>query len=234
MHSCMVLMPIAAGSSEAFAKMLAPGPSCRTDAHHASDTALCAPSSPALRVRAEIRNGGWAPIACRGFTLAEILISIAILSILSAVAFPRFRDFQTASESRSAARAMVLTLKRAQQRAAMLNRPAVAFFPDSSHLSLYVDLDLDGTADLPSESSVVRVPGQTWWAGYSSYELPGKRSLSVSGFPVGSSGKPQVTLRSDGTVSSAGNVTMRDSRGTTYLLQVTPTGAIGLSRLDGA
>jgi prepilin-type N-terminal cleavage/methylation domain-containing protein len=182
----------------------------------------------ARRIAAATWNGR------RGFTLAEIMIVVAIMSIVAAFAFPRFHDFQTAAESRAAARSIVLTLKGAQQRAAMLNRPVMAFFPDTVHVALYADLDLDGSPDLPGEATAIRVPGQTWWSGYPTYELPGRRSFTVAGFPIGNLGYPQFTLRSDGTVTSGGSLTLRDSRGTTYLLNVTPTGAVSLSRQDGA
>lgn len=169
-----------------------------------------------------------------GVTLVELMAVVALISILSLLAYPRFRDIQEAGESRAVARGLVLTLKAAQQRAASLNRPAVAFFPDSSRLALFVDLDLDGTADLPGEADAMRFTGSSPCSGYPCYALAGRRSITANSFPVGASGKPQITLRSDGTIATGGSVTLLDDRGIAYQVQVTPTGAINLARQDGA
>jgi prepilin-type N-terminal cleavage/methylation domain-containing protein len=165
-----------------------------------------------------------------GFTLPELMMVVALVSIMGLMAYPRFRDMQQASETRSAARGLVFAVKAAQQRASALNRPAIGFFPDSTRLALYVDLDLDAAPDLPAEADSMRVPGNSPQDGYPTYAVAGKRSLREATFPVGALGAPQFTLRPDGTVTGSGSVKLRDHRGITYMLQVTPTGVISLSR----
>jgi prepilin-type N-terminal cleavage/methylation domain-containing protein len=169
-----------------------------------------------------------------GFTLPELMIVLAIVSMAGLIAYPRFRDLQQASATRSAARGLVFALKGAQHRAAGMNRPAVAFIPDSTRIAFYVDLDLDGAPDLPAEADSMRFPGSTPDLGYPTYALPQQRALREAAFPVGALGKPQFTLRSDGTVTGGGTVQLADHRGVTYLLQVTPTGVITLSRVAGS
>jgi type IV fimbrial biogenesis protein FimT len=97
--------------------------------------------------------------ACRGFTLIELMVTVAVIAILAVVAIPNLRDLVHNNRLRAASNELVASLQAARMEAVRLNTPAqVCRSADGATCIgsngnwagwvVLADLDKNGTADI--------------------------------------------------------------------------------------
>ena len=79
----------------------------------------------------------------RGYSLAEMLVVIAIIGIMSMVSVPMFMSFMRSNKMKSTMRQFTTDLRTARQRAITQNHPTMISFRPGPNLREY--LDFDGT-----------------------------------------------------------------------------------------
>lgn len=116
-----------------------------------------------------------------GMTLAEILVVVAIIAIMSGIAVPSFLSWLENKRVQSAARDMYSNFRKAQSTAVKNNRNCAVSFNGTTGYTVYVDEDKDFVQD-PGEQIIAQVN----WSQYRNVQF------SVN-FPD-SSGKPTVAF----------------------------------------
>jgi type IV fimbrial biogenesis protein FimT len=136
----------------------------------------------------------------RGFTITELIITLALIAIVGAIAMPSFNRMTVNGNLRSAARDI-------QGRIAYLKERAMA---DNTQYALTFDKDNNRyrSSDMKAEE----------WK-YASSFGQSIRITSVS-FDEGST----VTLETRGTLAQAGNIVLANSRGSTATIRCNLSG----------
>jgi len=78
-----------------------------------------------------VRGGRWSPFGERGFTLLELMITVAIVGFLAAIAYPAYQD-SILKGRRAEGRAALLNLLQQQERYYTQTGSYLAFEPGSS------------------------------------------------------------------------------------------------------
>lgn len=123
-------------------------------------------------------------MSSRGFTLLELLVVLAITTLILTVAVPRFSTGVPGAEIRSAARELVTGLRTARSRAITYNRE-IAFALDVESRR-YTLGDGGPPVDLPADVDVSFVTAQS--------ELLGRTGGVIRFYPDGGATGGRVTL----------------------------------------
>lgn len=146
----------------------------------------------------------------QGFTLGEMVATLALFSILAAVAVPNYLAFQPGQRLNGGAREVLGKLRWARAQAVEENATYIVSFLDSHTLRIFNDSDLDGTWDTGEWKDDIDLQ-----LNYSDVEF------TVTG------NDPKFTGR--GTVSTGTTtITLTNSSGSKQV-QVTPTGNVKIN-----
>ncbi|VTU28968.1 putative major pilin subunit [Variovorax sp. PBL-H6] len=101
-------------------------------------------------------------VACKGFTLIELMVTLAVAAILMVIAAPGFLSFQRNSELTSAVNGLVASIAAARGEAMKSGRYAMVVPSDATHWSsgwvVFVDRDADNGFTESADSAVLRQP----------------------------------------------------------------------------
>jgi prepilin-type N-terminal cleavage/methylation domain-containing protein len=126
----------------------------------------------------------------RGFTLIELVLVAAIVSILSAVAIPRYASSLANYRADAAARRILADIQLAQARARALSAQQTITFSTTQHsyqIAGYAD------PDLPSATYTVSLRAAPYSARLTTASFGGSATLTLNGFGLpATSGTLQV------------------------------------------
>lgn len=177
-----------------------------------------------------------------GFTLVELLIVMAIMSLGIAISYPGVRRYRQAELMRAQATRLSLLLNSARARSATLNRVVRVTFappslsPSNGFLAIYADRNLNLQLD-SAEVAAASIPTTASMAGVQGFLLEDGIKLGrASGLPNGPLGVPvpfdgvsftgdQVSFFPDGTAAEAGNIVLLGPAGRVYAVTVSAGGA---------
>lgn len=107
----------------------------------------------------------------RGFTLVELMVTLAVMGVLSAVALPSFTTFMAENRAKAKATELVAAIQSAQFEAARRNRQVVFTLTSSTKPTTSLAGDPDGkswaSAALPLSGSDSKTPEVIYVGGYS-------------------------------------------------------------------
>lgn len=163
-----------------------------------------------------------------GFTLTEMMVTIAVLSTLLLAALPRFGDFQRGMSMQWTARNLATNVRLGQQRAAAANRRVYMDFDVSrGFITLWVDQDLDRRFDGVSEVRAVGFVSEDKLRGLPGIALPKGTSFESVTFPKGIRSLPSISFAPDGSVAAPGEVVLKDGK-RRYKVEVSLAGGVSI------
>jgi prepilin-type N-terminal cleavage/methylation domain-containing protein len=147
----------------------------------------------------------------KGFTLIELMIVIAILSIMAAIAIPGWLSWRDGAKIRGAASSLKADFERAKLRAVRVNGNVCVLFTGNTTYQIFTDLNEDSSLDAGEDTIAnrtlpagVSITGNTFSAN--------RMSFNSRGIPDGSAGTVTLTSaggkRFDVVVSMFGRVRM--------------------------
>lgn len=182
-----------------------------------------------------------------GYSLAELLVVVAIIGILSLVSVPAFMNYRNSAKLKSSMRQFVADLRVARQRAITENHPTMISFRTGNGMITYRDFNgsvaSDGTvtysAVTPASKYEKALDPDVYFAPSTSVCLFDDTITS----PTQTNGWNDIVFASNGTVDNVpsgapcvtgglrtGIVIIRNDRGNlsrrTYTFEIVPTGRI--------
>jgi prepilin-type N-terminal cleavage/methylation domain-containing protein len=141
----------------------------------------------------------------KGFTLLELCIAVALVSILAAIAIPNYIGWLPKRHLRSSAIDVQAAIQLAKMTAIRENTSvSVKFDTGSENYQAFIDANEDGTPDAGIFRNKEMSPGI---------------DMTGTGF-----GSDTVTFNSRGLADAAGNITLRNRLGQNLTVSVTLTG----------
>lgn len=131
-----------------------------------------------------------------GFTVAELMVSVGIFAVLSAIAIPNFMAFQPGMRLNGAAREVLAQLMWARAKAVEQNNNYLVSFPNNYSLLILDDKNNNGTADAGEWTRTINI--QTDY-----YDV----TLSKGG------GHPDPNFQPRGTAGGTTTITLTNSSG---------------------
>ncbi len=129
----------------------------------------------------------------RGFTLVELMITIAILGLIAVLAVPNYQRFMMGWRLNGETQQFATALRTARSSAVMKNIDVVfTFDPDTDTYSWFEDADQDGNLDNGEYQSA-------------SYELP--ETVDIAAHTLSST---TLTFGSRGNTRESGSITLRN------------------------
>lgn len=146
-----------------------------------------------------------------GFTLMELMIAVAVISILAAVAIPNYISWLPKRYLQSSAVDVQHAIHLAKSTAIRESRDVVlAFDPANENYLAFVDTDEDGSQD--ADERTIR-------------NRPMSPGIDLQGTDFGDT----LTFNSQGLADGSGDITLINGRGETRTINVTIT---GISRIN--
>ena len=145
----------------------------------------------------------------RGFTLAEMLVVVSILTIMSAIAMPTYLAFQPGFRLNGGAREILVKLMWARAEAVEENSTYVVTFPNNHSLNIFKDSNLNGSWDSGEWTQTIDIQ-----LAYSDV------TFSVSG--------SNPTFNGRGTANGSTTITVTNPSGS-KTVTVSPTGNVKIS-----
>ena len=93
----------------------------------------------------------------KGFTIAELMTAVAIISIMGAIAFPTFLTFQPTMRLNGGAREVLSKLMWARAEAVEQNTKYVVSFPSTSTILIYNDVNSNNSLDGGEWSQTINI-----------------------------------------------------------------------------
>lgn len=183
------------------------------------------------------------PRSARGFTLVELLVVLAIATLVLTLSVPALLDLVARQRLEGPARELALLARRARQEALTRGLPAVVE-PSGREVVAFADLHGPALTD-PPDGLYNPVAGQPFGATdfeigrhqlHPQIRLEGPSSApGVSGF-TDFSGTPKAVFQPDGSVRDTGSLYLADPRGNFLEVRVEPraTGRVALYKYDPA
>ncbi len=150
------------------------------------------------------KKAGLIPLSA-GFTLAEMLIVIAIIVILAGISIPTFKTFQPTLQLNGAVRGLVGDLRYIQQMAITEQLEyCLRFFPNNNKYELI-------KCQNPAAEEILKT---VFFQGIS--------SITITGFATNN----EARYNSYGAVKESGDIVLESSEGKTKTVKVKPSGFI--------
>ena len=166
-----------------------------------------------------------------GFTLLEMMVTMAVFSTLVAMTVPRYRDFQRSTTMKSVARNVAANLRLAQQRASATNRTCyVDLDAPNRAFTVWLDQDRDKTYDGLSEVRASGFAYEGTAGGVPAVTLPTGVSIESTTFPKGMRTLPAISFIPDGGVSNPGELVLADTDKRKYRVSVTAAGGVTIEQ----
>ena len=140
----------------------------------------------------------------RGFTMAEVVVSLAVFSVLGAMAQPAFSEIMETFELHGAARQVYTEVQRVRMAAVMENTSCRAKLDDSGNL-MFERLDLETNA---------------WEA------MPDQNLNADDTADLTVTAPDTITFVPNGGTSSSGAITLTDAGGQSRSISVSASGSI--------
>lgn len=148
----------------------------------------------------------------RGFSLQELMIAVAIFTILSSIAIPSYIKWLPKRHLRSSAMDIQSAINLAKATAIRENADAVMTFdPANDSYLIYVDTDADGNQD--SDERTLRNKSMSTGIALNNTTIPGDK----------------LTFNSRGLADASGNITLINKHGENRVVSVTIS---GMSRIN--
>ena len=152
----------------------------------------------------------------KGFTLIEVMVTIAIVAIVSALTVPSFLQWRDRTKVRGDATNLRAAFETAKLRAIKHNTNAIVIFPDATSYWAYIDANKNNVRDADETtifdntlSPGVRITGNTFTGGNMAFN------------PRGMANGP----------NSTGTITLTSPGGKRYSVVVSSFGRVKLERL---
>lgn len=155
---------------------------------------------------------GARPCGPRGFTLIELMVTLAVLAILATLATPSFVDFQRNSELTSLTNKLVAAINTARSEAMKTGRNAYVIPTNAAAWStgwiVYVDLNGNGSYDQATDATVLteRTPPS-----YMAITGTNNAGASAPYLSFGSTGYARITASSTGSANAVLTIKRSDA-----------------------
>jgi prepilin-type N-terminal cleavage/methylation domain-containing protein len=160
-------------------------------------------------------------VSCRGFSLIELLITIVLVGIISAVSIPSILSWKKSSVYKNEARTMVSMLREARSKAISTNIDQMLVFKPLSSNYRWIQNTNSTWNNIPQKTKQIYSPLQI---------KSGATGISNSNVYVVLTSNGTIRLISPSGVSSDGNISINDNSTQKYLITVVPTGRISSIR----
>jgi prepilin-type N-terminal cleavage/methylation domain-containing protein len=166
-----------------------------------------------------------------GFTMLEMMVTLAVFSTLVAMTVPRYRDFQRSMTMKAVARNLATNFRLAQQRASATNRTCYVDFDTANRaFTVWLDQDRDKVYDGLAEVKAAGFAYEGTAAGAPAVTLPPELNLESTTWPEGIRSVPSVSFLPDGSVATPGEVVLADVDKRKYRVSVSVAGAVTIEQ----
>jgi prepilin-type N-terminal cleavage/methylation domain-containing protein len=166
-----------------------------------------------------------------GFTMLEMMVTLAVFSTLVAMTVPRYRDFQRAMTMKAVARNLATNFRLAQQRASSTNRTCYVDLDTANRaFTVWLDQDRDKVFDGLAEVKASGFAYEGTVGGVPAVTLPTELKIESATWAKGIRNLPSVAFLPDGSVAAPGEVVIADTKSRKYRVGVGLAGAVTIEQ----